>query len=426
MEARYIQDVQEPTQQVVDTPESLHWSPYQQPKLDEAIRNTNWDRLRQLASNLNDGMPCKLLDKTNAGLNNLVRVLEFADTTRWVVRIPLHLGKRALDSTKLQSEVHTMQLIQERCPRNKLPVPRVFAFKADTDNDVGVPFVLMEFILANTAMDSNGGYDVHRGVIPKELRPKFYRSMAQCHTHLARLRFPKIGTIVRCEKTGAFDVGPLPHLGGPFETASAYFAAWAAHVQFSMDRDEIFRSMPASLGPELARQVADAVESFPTQVSDLLAGRRRASPRDEGPFPLAHADFLHSNVLVDAEFGVVGVIDWEGAHTVPWECVAFPGFLECMPPSFDMPTKYDDDGQPLDEETRALWGERRQYVQLVRAEERDAAAEEGWEEPDDLLSSTLGDDNAQALAYAIKVYEDVGKLGFYDRVIRQVWSSCDS
>lgn len=193
-----------------------------------------------------------------------------------------------------------------------------------------------------------------------------------------------------------------------------------------MGRARAVRHGPRRDPPEHARQVADAVESFPAQVRDLLAGRRRASPRDEGPFPLAHADFLHSNVLVDAEFGVAGVIDWEGAHAVPWECVAFPGFLECMPPAFDMPTKYDDDGQPLDEETRALWGERRQYVQLVRAAERDAAAEEGVEGTDDLLSSTLGDDNAQALAYAIKVYEDVGKLGFYDRVIRQVWSSCDS
>lgn len=38
-------------------------------------------------------------------------------------------------------------------------------------------------------------------------------------------------------------------------------------------------------------------------------------------------------------------------------------------------------------------------------------------ESDLLLSTTLGGHKTQAFAYAMQAYEDVGKLGFYDRVI---------
>lgn len=85
-------------------------------------------------------------------------------------------------------------------------------------------------------------------------------------------------------------------------------------------------------------------------------------------------------MLVDSVFNLVGVIDWEGAHTVPWECITFPGFLETMPPSFDLPTNYDASGRPLDEETWELWEERRWYVELGKAAEHIAATERGGRE----------------------------------------------
>lgn len=399
---------------IFDTLAGLNWNTFQQVSVDEAMRSTDWDKLCQLASDLNNNMPCTLLDKQNAGLNSLIKVLEFADTTRWVARIPLHLGKREQDSTLLRSEVHTMQLIRECCGSH-LPVPRVFAYEADARNRVGVPFILMELLLANTAMDSAGGYSVHRGVIPKDHRPNFYRSVAHCQVHLTHLRFPKIGTIIGRVDTGAFDIGPLPHIGGPFETASAFFTAWADHVKFDKERSEVIRMMPAE-PPGLAEQVADAIENFPAQIRALVT--RRPPLHNNGPFPLIHTDFLHSNMLVDSQFNLVGVIDWEGAQTVPWECVSFPGFLEAMPPSFDLPTNYDASGQPLDQATRELWEERRQYVELVKAAEYTAAVERGG--TDDMLSASLDDHNTQALAYIIRAYEDIGKLGFYDKVVDQL------
>ncbi|OQE41410.1 hypothetical protein PENCOP_c005G04810 [Penicillium coprophilum] len=56
-----------------------------------------------------------------------------------------------------------------------------------------------------------------------------------------------------------------------------------------------------------------------------------------------------SNIMADENsFNMTGIIDWEGACTVPRELIAFPDFLTAMPASFDLPEKYGHDGQPLD------------------------------------------------------------------------------
>jgi len=50
--------------------------------------------------------------------------------------------------------------------RSQIPVPEVYAYEANCDNAVGVPFILLEFMPRDTAMDSFGGYSTHKGVTP--------------------------------------------------------------------------------------------------------------------------------------------------------------------------------------------------------------------------------------------------------------------
>lgn len=142
----------------------------------ETIQKTNWDKLCQLASSLHKGLPCVPLDRVTNGLHNLVRLLQFSDQTLWVARI--HLQGSAANSTKLRSEVDVMQLIKDR---SNVPIPQIFAYEVNEDNEIGVPFILMEFLSGNTAMDAAGGYETHKGQIPLTHRPNFYRSVAECH-----------------------------------------------------------------------------------------------------------------------------------------------------------------------------------------------------------------------------------------------------
>ena len=160
--------------------------------------------------------------------------------------------------------------------------------------------------------------------------------------------------------------------------------------------------------PVPADEIITIIRQFPSQIK-ALAGR--LSSCNDGPFPLCHDDFLHSNIMVDeATFKVTGIIDWEGACTVPWELIGFPEFLISMPRAFDFPHKYDQDGQPFDEETKQEWRERKEYVEMVRLAEKD----------DHLLSTHLGSEKSQALAYCYGAFTSIGKLGFYNKVIEEI------
>ncbi|KFY76729.1 hypothetical protein V499_03696 [Pseudogymnoascus sp. VKM F-103] len=76
----------------------------------------------------------------------------------------------------------------------------------------------------------------------------------------------------------------------------------------------------------------------------------------------------------------------------------------------DAPWNYDENGQPLDEDTRRRWQERKEYVEKV-------ASVEASKQIDNMLSTTLNNHDVQNLAYAVRVYLDPGKLGFYDKVL---------
>lgn len=161
-------------------------------------------------------------------------------------------------------------------------------------------------------------------------------------------------------------------------------------------------------GPIPAEQMISIIDSFPSQIKAMAS---RLSLCNEGPFPLDHDDFLHSNIMVDEKsFDVTGIIDWEGACTVPWELIAFPDFLKAMPVSFDLPQNYGQDGQALDEEVRETWCEREEYIEMVKSAELQ----------DSLLSACLSSKRSQSIAYSYGAYTRFGKLGAYDRVIEEI------
>ncbi|OHE98388.1 hypothetical protein CORC01_06384 [Colletotrichum orchidophilum] len=366
------------------------------------FEQVNWDQLCQIASDANRSLECVALDQIASGLNNMVRQLEFPDKTRWAARIPIIRSQpHSSYSTKLHNEIATMQFIQEN---SSLPVPQVFTYDTDANNAANTAYMLIEVLPGIVAIDALGGHKVHGGVIPMRYRQTFYRSVAKCHIQITSIRLPKIGTIIRSED-GGYESGPIPGIGGPFDTAAAFFEAWADKVEFKRDKETITQMMQR--GPISAEKMIQIIDEFPSQIKGMA--EQLASDND-GPFPLCHDDFLHSNIMVDeASFNVTGVIDWEGACTVPWGLVAFPEFIQVMPRSFDLPQHYDQDGQPVEESVREKWLERQNYVEMVKSAEGE----------DNLLSACLSSNLSQALAYTCGAFTN-GKLGFYDRVIAEL------
>lgn len=218
---------------------------------------------------------------------------------------------------------------------------------------------------------------------------------------MTSIRFPKIGMISQL-KDGSYDIGPIPGLGGPFETAHEYFASWAQNVRFPTAEDTIRSRMP----PNLADELILSIRQFPTKFEAAL----NRLPISTGPFPLQHPDFYHSNVIIDDAYNILSIIDWEGAGTVPWEVVEFPMFLYTVPPPIDLPSKYDQDGYPVIAEVQKRWKERQEYIECVKTAEAKMAL-------DSKLSRILASPEAQSLATSIRLYQDEGKVGYYCRLL---------
>jgi hypothetical protein len=83
-----------------------------------------------------------------------------------------------------------------------------------------------------------------------------------------------------------------------------------------------------------------------------------------------------------------------------------------MPVCFDLPQKYDGDGQPFHEEVRESWRDRQKYVETAGLAEL----------KDSVLSACLGSNRSQTISYSYVAYTDIGKLGFYDQVMKELES----
>jgi hypothetical protein len=219
---------------------------------------------------------------------------------------------------------------------------------------------------------------------------------------MTALRMPKIGCVFR-SSDGTYDVGPIPDLGGPFETATEFFKAWAARAKFPSS-EETIRKM---IGEKLVEEVLSPIRRFPSGIQ-ALAGV--LSGHDKGPFPIYNPDLHQHNVIVDDDFDVLSVIDWQGTYTVPCELVEPPLFYGGVPQAMDAPWNYDRHDQPVDADIVVAREERAEYVRIVETAEIAL-------KKDAMLSRILANPDVQGLAYAIKVYNG-GKQSLFDGILK--------
>jgi hypothetical protein len=172
------------------------------------------------------------------------------------------------------------------------------------------------------------------------------------------VQLPKIGTILYRNEDGSFEQGPIPGIGGPFETAADFFKAWAANVEFGLSKDRL-KEAAGSLADELS----SSADSFRSSIGSLAES---LSVRNEGPFPLCHGDFGHNNMIFDDDYKLLGVIDWEAGFAGPWEISAeFPLTLSIVPPDMDAPWNYDEKGCPKDAGDTQKFADREAYIAMV-------------------------------------------------------------
>ena len=110
----------------------------------------------------------------------------------------------------------------------------------------------------------------------------------------------------------------------------------------------------------------DAASNF---LSRLESAAPMISQHDRGPFRLIHPDFGHNNIIVDDEFNVLGVIDWEKSFVGPCEMASrFP--IRClMYPDAIYPLARDSDGTILNEGWRERYERQRRLVSAIEFHE---------------------------------------------------------
>lgn len=369
----------------------------------------NWNALCQYASKLNKNEPCTMDPQTTMGGRNLVRIIKFDNNTRWIARLRITTSDAIANGAfalTLQEEVDCMQLVKER---TSIPVPTVFGYIANPQNDIGASFMLIECLIGNTAISLEC-----EEPMTSQQRTAFYAEMARIQTEMSSLTFPKIGTVIRLH-SGTYDIGPLPGLGGPFDTATEYLEAWAESAKFP-NLEDVRVSCNGAAGGKIVdnKEVEEKISkleasilTFPSRLKKLAAN---IPLRNDGPFPLIHSDFASWNVLVDDDYNVVGVIDWEYSHTGPWEMVHFAmGFMPTPAPM--SPSEwYDSAGMPLKENLKKTFKEMEEYVDVVRQVEQAKALSP-------TLSAVLSDRAGQDLAYAMRLYTIDGKRGYYSKIL---------
>lgn len=141
---------------------------------DACIAATSDDAIQLYASNLNDGLACRLSPELTMGGLHLIRLLQFENGTRWLARIQLEASTEE-SARRMQSEIDTMTFLREH---SKIPVPEVYGYQLYHDTSVGRAFMIMECLPGNAAMDLDGGYKSHYGEIPSRRKPEFFRAVA--------------------------------------------------------------------------------------------------------------------------------------------------------------------------------------------------------------------------------------------------------
>ena len=115
--------------------------------------------------------------------------------------------------------------------------------------------------------------------------------------------------------------------------------------------------------PERFDEISTSITDFPARLKKLAV---TIPLLNNGPFPLCHPDFGHQNIIVDENYNILGVIDWEDALCVPWEVVNFSLEFSIVPVIMRLLWYYDEDGELKYKGLKLKPAKRAEYVNSVR------------------------------------------------------------
>ncbi|EEH10611.1 conserved hypothetical protein [Histoplasma capsulatum G186AR] len=275
------------------------------------LSKVNVSALLSRASSLRDGVPCSLTrplqydrsarSSVMGGMNYHIEI-QFQDGLSWLARI------RRLNATSpppdlrayiMCSEVATLQFLS----KTKIPVPKVFDYNLDEKNPIGVGYILMEKM---------AGRSLRWSLLSAEQKRKVMSQLADIYIELQRFPFDLMGSLDQpgTERVGFFARESLTDYKnshmlpmGPFPSSREYLLA---SIQLTLDlimREECFS--PRAIDAYLVHRF----------LLDSVSKKIFCPGRADGRFYLRHADNKGDHILIDDEYNITGIVDWEWAHT---------------------------------------------------------------------------------------------------------------
>ncbi|KAL4969285.1 uncharacterized protein BDV14DRAFT_196109 [Aspergillus stella-maris] len=214
------------------------------------------------------------------GCANYHAWLIFNDGTKWIVRIPrTGFSDAPLELVEylVKSEYATLKFLEG----TNVPAPRLFGYGLafDPSNRVGVGYILMEAL---------PGRPCHAHETNDEQKEKVLGQVADIMIEISKHPFDSRGSLL---------------------TASEYMTKIVDSYLDSISDGQIHHSYPraAYLFYNLLRQ----------NINNLTQPRSKISPQLQTKFYLKHPDDKGDHILIDEEYNITGLIDWQIARVVP-------------------------------------------------------------------------------------------------------------
>ncbi|KAJ6015931.1 hypothetical protein N7540_010522 [Penicillium herquei] len=262
--------------------------------------------------------------------------MKYEDGGSAMIRFPKP-GTIMFPEEKVRREVDIMRYIHQH---TNIPVPFILHWGTNEENPLGLgPFIIMDYI--DHATDLGDALNAPELTIKDRpiLDPNvdnarlelLYRQFADILIQLSKLQLPMIGSWVQIDdftwevgqrplsynsnelvRLGSLPRSELPESDETFQSASSYFNRLAdLHIDHLINQrndavgsaDDCRRRYVARL---LFRKLAREC-------------RFTSSSTDLGPFNIWCDDLRPSNILINDDLQIVGVVDWELTYAAPVE-----------------------------------------------------------------------------------------------------------
>ena len=180
----------------------------------------------------------------------------------------------------------------------------------------------MEFVNALSAEEVAARQGAPWGEVPERFEPHFWRQIAGVMVELASIRAPLIGLVAAGSTKSQIRLEPLPDSqSGPYTSRLEFYDDYPVGLGRQCREDSIADGQSEYI--ELFRAFTNRT------LSETLGAEREIN------FGLANCDLGPHNVLVDDEFNIKAVIDWDALYALPRAAVHFLPrlmYMDCQAP----------------------------------------------------------------------------------------------